>query len=71
MNKLQKLSESGIGFMINFNEKIKKCEWTLNLPNFQKRREWETDLRIAIRRLWAFAKKYYPDAPCFKEGSNG
>lgn len=75
MNKLQKLLEADIPFKLLSFSKVgmrKQIEWSLLASTVWKSEEGKADSTDeAIEELWQAAKKYYPNAPCFKEESNG
>lgn len=70
MNKLQKLADSGIEFTISHFNKTDEGWWTLKVSNDFHKSGSEPYFEIAVKRLWEFAKKYYPEAECFKEENN-
>lgn len=75
MNKLQKLLEADIPFKLLSFSKVgmrKQIEWSLLAATVWKSEDGKADsAHEAIEAIWQSAKKHYPDAPCFKEESNG
>ena len=82
MNKLQKLFDSGIHFLIMSHYGISKLAgsevedsigWILfNLENTKViTRGFNKNFEEVGHIMWDFAREHYPDAECFKEESNG